>query len=191
MHSCLLATVVVAAFGACLDVVSSLPNIVILKDTDFPNCLAAHDPFPSGVSSLESCVQVCKERGAESCVAVTWVQSESQASCQLKCSHRNRLKVVNRSAVIVVPDRDACPGPSQVPEDWSRREAAGTMVIAGPREAGGRIANGYVGAYTLSLPGSIGPPQSGVEYIAGAYAGSSSSKPPFPKWPNVSCESRA
>lgn len=40
-----------------------------------------------------------------------------------------------------------------------------------------------------SLPGSIGPTQSGVEHIAGVYAGSHLVKPKFPHWPNAWCTS--
>ena len=146
---------------ASVTLVSSSTSFAVLKDTDFSNCLALNDPFPSGVQSLEACVQVCKVRGPDACVAAVWVRSESQASCQLKCNHRDRVHASNRSAVVVFPEHDACPAPSDVPEDWVKRAAAGTLLVAGPREPGGRIANGYVGAYTLSLPGSIGPTQSG------------------------------
>ena len=53
----------------------------------------------------------------------------------------------------------------------------------------GFVANGYVGAWIQSVPGSGGPTQSGVEHIAGVLCGLIESDAPLPKWPNNDCTS--
>eukprot|EP00928_Gymnodinium_smaydae_P035431 TRINITY_DN24932_c0_g2_i1.p1 TRINITY_DN24932_c0_g2~~TRINITY_DN24932_c0_g2_i1.p1 ORF type:complete len:863 (-),score=65.48 TRINITY_DN24932_c0_g2_i1:224-2773(-) len=156
------------------------------NDTDWSDSLATKFPFPA-VRSLDDCISACEKD--DECVAVVYNPYMGQAECQLKCSayESNRYTSINSTAVIVKPNAVTCPLAGWIPDSWKPGIDAGNLLVAGPKEPGGHIGNGYVASYMMTLPGSIGPTQSGVEYIAGVFAGSAYVKPKYPKWPNKWC----
>ena len=162
----------------------------VLKDTDWEDALVSNDPFPELIiNDLDHCIDACKSR--PECSAVSFNPLMSQAVCQLKCTSRasRRVHRINFTAAVVRPNATSCPEAAFVPQKWRDAAAKGFMLISGPNQPGGWVANGYVGAWITSLPGSGGPTQKGVEHVAGVYAGSSRRKPVYPKWPNKACAS--
>jgi hypothetical protein len=161
----------------------------LLPNTDWRDCLVARFPLrePPEATNLSSCVGIC---GAlPECVAVAWNPAMGQAQCQLKCAARpaQRFFSPNCTGVIVRPNSTSCPLPTYHPPAWDADIAAGTLLLAGPAEPAGHVGNGYVAAYIVSPPGSSGPTVSGVEHIAGVYAGKRLDNPPH-TWPNKDCD---
>ena len=59
-----------------------------------------------------------------------------------------------------------------IPDDWRVAQARGDLLLAAPGAAGAQIGNGYVGAFVpVSVPGSAGPVEFGVEHVAGVFTG--------------------
>lgn len=160
-----------------------------LLNTDWHDSLIAEFPLrePPAASNLSSCAAIC--RATPACVAVAWNPLMGQAQCQLKCAVRpaDRFYSSNCTGMIVRPNRTSCPLPTYYPKAWEADIAAGSLLLAGPNEPGGHVGNGYVAAYILELPGSSGPTASGVEHIAGVYAGRRLRNPNH-TWANHDCD---
>jgi hypothetical protein len=56
---------------------------------------------------------------------------------------------------------------------------SGSLLLSGPKQEGGHVGNGYVGAWIKSLVGSQGPVQSGYEHVQCAHAQWHSDFPPI------------
>ncbi|CAE8603635.1 unnamed protein product [Polarella glacialis] len=68
------------------------------------------------------------------------------------------------------PASCACQGPGWFPEAWRSDIQVGSLLVASPDEAGGAVSNGYVAAAVPRLmPGTAGPPLSGVEHVKGVF----------------------
>ena len=94
-------------------------------------------------------------------------------TCSPKCSALplQRITKAGHLAVIVKPGVTVCPQPSWYPPAWQVDIDSGSMLLAGPKQEGGHVGNGYVGAWMKSLVGSQGPVQSGYEHVVGVFAG--------------------
>ena len=162
---------------------------LLLSNTDWRDSLIARFPLrePPEAANLSSCIQICGT--LPECVAIAWNPAMGQAQCQLKCAARpaQRFFSPNCTGVIVRPNSTSCPLPTYHPPAWDADIAAGTILLAGPAEPAGHVGNGYVAAYIVAPPGSSGPTVSGVEHIAGVYAGKRLDNPPH-TWPNKDCD---
>jgi hypothetical protein len=150
----------------------------VLNDTDWSD-----QPWGSRVSddkvlphadNLTACVSLCKAR--EDCVAVSWSSPAGpqidQGICSLKCSAFDAQRVHSQGHfAVIVRNKTACPAASWFPKEWKHGIDTGSLLLAGPKQQGAHIGNGYVAAWIKSLVGSQGPVQSGVEHVVGVFAG--------------------
>ena len=94
-------------------------------------------------------------------------------TCSLKCAAlpSTRITKAGHIGVIVKPGVTVCPQASWYPPEWQPDIDSGSLLLSGPKQEGGHVGNGYVGAWIKSLVGSQGPVQSGYEHVVGVFAG--------------------
>ena len=166
-----------AAAGAASDDGPGRLGLQILNSTDWLDARVSDDPVLPNTANLTACVALCRAR--PDCVAVSWTSPWGGANpadvhtCSLKCAAlpQRRIRSAGHVGVVVRPNVTVCPLASWYPRSWQPDIDSGSLLLAGPKQEGAHVGNGYVGAWIKSLVGSQGPVQSGVEHVVGVFAG--------------------
>ena len=153
----------------------AVPDFATLNNTDWLSRVS-DDPVLHSTLTLSECVLMCHAR--EDCVAVSWASpatptKEDQHVCSFKCNAlpEQRISATGHLGVIVKRNKVVCPPASWYPPAWQPGIDSGSLLLAGPKQQGAHIGNGYVAVWIKSLFGSQGPIQAGVEHVAGLFAG--------------------
>ena len=154
-----------AGYGATLlpirFVKSSLPSretediAQVLNDTDWANSRVSDDPVLPNTPNLSACVALCAAR--RDCVAVSWTSAAGPPAdvntCSLKCSALPSQRITNTGhlGVVVKPGVTVCPQAIWHPPEWQADIDRGSLLLAGPKQEGGHVGNGYLGVWIKSL----------------------------------------
>eukprot|EP00756_Hemistasia_phaeocysticola_P055301 Hpha_TRINITY_DN31227_c0_g1::TRINITY_DN31227_c0_g1_i1::g.2384::m.2384 len=167
----------VALYVPLLSAVLPSSAYSVLNDTDWTSSRVSDDPVLPSIGNLSACVALCEAR--PDCVAVSWTAPgsaqphENWNLCSPKCAARagQRIHSPGQVGVVIRPNASSCPLPGWYPPEWEADIRAGSILLAGPRQEGAHVGNGYVATFLKSLSGTSGPVQTGVEHVAGVFAG--------------------
>ena len=122
----------------------------VLQNTDWIGGMVSDDPVFPSANSLEACVQICSQR--PDCVAVSWSSPSAPKAnanlCSLKCAARLKERISSQGQLaVILRNQTTCPGPGWYPDEWQRRITQASLLLAGPKEPGAHIGNGYVATF--------------------------------------------